>query len=54
MFSKKVKQTDAIFNVDLTITKQCQIDGAVNISSIFVAFLENMNFNVINDFTMGY
>ena len=35
MFSKKATEIDEIFTVDLTL----------KISSIFVAFLENMNFN---------
>ena len=43
MFSKKATKIDEIFTVDLTLCSKCQIDG--EISSIFVAFLENMNFN---------
>ena len=39
VFSKKATKIDEIFTVDLTLT----IDGED--SSIFVAFLENMNFN---------
>ena len=38
-FSKKATQNDEIFTVDLTFTT-----STVKISSIFVAFLENMNF----------
>ena len=39
MFSKKATKTDEIFTADLTLVK-----SMVKISSIFVAFLENMNF----------
>ena len=37
MFSKKATQTDAIFTIDLTFTKQCEIDGEdfVNFCGLF-------------------
>ena len=38
VFSKKATKIDKIFTINLTLT-------TVKISSIFVAFLENMNFN---------
>ena len=41
MFSRKAAKNDDIFTIDLTLIK-CQI--TVKILSIFVAFLENMNF----------
>ena len=41
MFSKKTKKFDEIFTVDLTFTS---VKSEVKISSIFVAFLENINF----------
>ena len=41
MFSKKATKFEEIFTVDLTLTTYCQIEGE---ESIFVAFLENMNF----------
>ena len=43
MFSKKATQIDEIFTVDLTFTT-CSVKSTMKISSIFVAFLENMNF----------
>ena len=43
MFSKKTKNYE-IFTVDLTFTSKCQIDGED--FGIFLAFLENMNFNM--------
>ena len=49
MFSKKATKIDEIFNVDLTLTTLHNVKSMVKISSIFVAFLENMNF--INYFT---
>ena len=42
MFSKKTTKFDKIFTVDLRLCSKCQI--VVKILSIFVAFLENMNF----------
>ena len=42
MFSKKATQTDEIFTMDLTFITYVKL--TVKISSIFVAFLENMNF----------
>ena len=42
MFSKKATKIDEIFTIDLTLCRKRQIDGED--SSIFVAFLENMNF----------
>ena len=41
MFSKKATKSDKIFTVDLMLRSKCQIDGED--SSLFVAFLENMN-----------
>ena len=46
MFSKKTTKFDKIFTVDLRLCSKCQI--VVKILSIFVAFLENMNFNIYN------
>ena len=43
MFSKKATKFYQIFTVDLMLCSKCQM--TVKISSIFVAFLENMNFN---------
>ena len=40
VFPKKATKIDEIFTVDMTLTT-----STVKISSIFVAFLENMNFN---------
>ena len=42
MFSKKATTIDEIFTVNLTFKSM------VKISSIFVAFLENMNFNDVD------
>ena len=44
MFSKKAKKIDEIFTLNLTLCSKCQIN--VKILSIFVAFLENMNFTM--------
>ena len=41
IFSKKAKNNDEIFTVDLTFTS---VKSTVKIASIFVPFLENMNF----------
>ena len=41
VFSKKATKIDEIFTVDLT---QHNVKLTVKISSIFVAFLDNMNF----------
>ena len=41
MFSKKAAKIDEIVTVDLTLCRKCQI--VVKMSSIFAAFLENMN-----------
>ena len=43
MFSIKATKFDKIFTIDLTLCSKRQID-VVKILSIFVAFLENMNF----------
>ena len=43
MFSKEATQIDEIFNVDLTVTTT--VNSTMKILSIFVAFLENKNFN---------
>ena len=46
MFSKKVQKIDEIFTVDLIWHYVVVIvKSTVKILSIFVAFLENMNFN---------
>ena len=42
MFSKKATKIDEIFTVDLNYV--VNVKSRVKISSIFVAFLENMNF----------
>ena len=44
MFSKKATKFDKIFTVNLTLSSKCQIDGEDFVN--FVAFLENMNFNI--------
>ena len=44
MFSKKATKIDKIFTVDLTLTYLVNVKSTVKILSIFVAFLENMNF----------
>ena len=43
MFSKKATKIDEIFTVDLTLYV-VNVKSTVRISSVFVAFLENMNF----------
>ena len=43
VFSKKAIKNDEIFIVNLTLH---DVKSKVKISSIFVTFLENMNFNV--------
>ena len=43
MFSKKATKIDEIFTVDLTLYV-VNVKSTVKISSVFVAFLENMNF----------
>ena len=48
MFSKKATKTDEIFTPDLTLVK-----SMVKISSIFVAFFENMNFKSGSKFQHG-
>ena len=42
IFSKKATEIDEIFTVDLRLLHS--VKSTVKISSIFVAFLENMNF----------
>ena len=42
MFSKKATKIDEIFAIDLTLLHNVKL--MVKISSIFVAFLENLNF----------
>ena len=44
-FSKKATKIDKIFTVDLTLTTY-YVKSTVKISSMFVAYLENMNFNL--------
>ena len=58
MFSKKATKIDKIFTMDLTLMYLVNVKSTVKILSIFVAFLENMNFitlkktlvNVIGNF----
>jgi hypothetical protein len=45
MFSTKATKNHKIFTIDLTITKYLNVKSTVKISKIFMAFLENMNFN---------
>ena len=47
MFSKKATKIDEIFTVDLTLYV-VSVKWTVKSSSIFVAFLENTNFNYFN------
>ena len=49
IFSKKATKIDKIFTVDLTFTTSDK--STVKISSIFVVFLENMNFNEYSNAT---
>ena len=46
IFSKKATKIDEIFSVDLMLpmSNVVNVKSMVKISSIFVAFLENMNF----------
>ena len=44
MFSKKATKIDKIFSVDLTLTYIVNVKLTKKILSIFVVFLENMNF----------
>ena len=46
MFSKKATKIDKIFNVDLMLCTVVNDKSTVKISSIFVAFSENMNINL--------
>ena len=45
MFSKKATKIDEIFTVDFDTYYLHNVKSTVKSSSIFVAFLENMNFN---------
>ena len=45
MFSKKATKIEEIFTVDLTLTYILNVKSTVKILSIFVAFLENKNFD---------
>ena len=45
VFSKKATKIEEIFTVYLTFTYIHNVKSMVKISFIFVAFLENMNFN---------
>ena len=45
VFFKKAAKMDQIFTVHLALCSKCQIDGED--VSIFLAFLENINFNEI-------
>ena len=45
MFSKKATKIDEIFTGDLTFTYLVSVKSTMKISSIFVTFLENMNFS---------
>ena len=47
MLSKKATKIDEIFAIDLMLTVY-NLKLTVKISSIFVAFLDNMNFNQIS------
>ena len=47
IFSKKAKKIDEIFTVDLIWYYVVRVNSMVKISSIFLAFLENINFNFI-------
>ena len=44
MFSKKATKIEKIFMVNLTLMYLVNVKLTVKILSIFVAFLENMNF----------
>ena len=44
MFSKKATKIEKIFTVNLTLKYLVNVKSTVKIWSIFVAFLENMNF----------
>jgi hypothetical protein len=44
MFSKKATKIEKIFTVDLTLRYLVNVKFTVKIRTIFVAFLENMNF----------
>ena len=48
MFFKKATKVDKIFTVNLMLCSKHQIDGEDFV--IFMAFLENMNFNKISLF----
>jgi hypothetical protein len=48
-FSEKATKIDKIFTVNLTVCGNRQL--TVKISSIFVVFLENMNFKCCQDIT---
>ena len=47
MFPKKATKIDKIFTVDLTLTYLVNVKSTVKILSIFLTFLENMNFKQI-------
>ena len=51
MFFNKATKIDEIFTADSTLCSKRQIDG--NILSIFVAFLENLNFTRASCVTCG-
>ena len=48
MFFKKATKMDEISNWDLTLNMYLvNVESKVEISSLFVAFLENMNFTLL-------
>ena len=47
MFSKKATEIDKIFTVNLPLKYLVSVKSTVKILSIFVAFLENMNFKYV-------
>ena len=51
-FSEKATKTEKIFTVNLTVCSYRQIDGED--SSIFLGFLENMNFNIKRNMYIKY
>ena len=53
IFSKKDTKIEKIFTVDLTFTKYLTVKSTVKILSIFVAFLENVNFKTKNKSTFS-
>jgi hypothetical protein len=54
MFSKKATKIEKFFTVDLTLTYLVNVKSTMNIWSIFVAFLENMNFTFVHDLAVPH